>query len=688
MEVLNATQPIGTIALQEAGSSLAPPSADGAVHTTVTPVPVEPTSTPSRRKGREPAPAAPPASAPARPARPVTEPANVRAIERPSAPPAPPREIAASARPAVLPSALPPPVEKLSAQPKQPTTAPVEEDPAALVKAAEELLLKAKTLLGESAPPLEDLLAVQAPPTQEPVQAPPAKKPVSEPTPPPAIEPQRRRILPPPPAPETPVAPVLERELDEEDFRQAALEAIRTSIGPAVPDQAPPAELDEPTAPVRSGLPWRRKRKGPEPESPPAEQAPEEEAPQAILEPPVGLDELLEVKDVQLSPPEAETEERAPKKFLRWSLRKQPEPLEPVPAVEESVPESVAEPVREASAAEQPAAEQPAAEQPVPPPVEDLAVEPQQEGRPPRFSLFRRREKDEASLRKAMEQAVEVSFSTLSDAETSEEPALPDRDLEPASLLDLQPLELIEPPAPLQAVEPIEPPPFEPIAPIEPPKPSARQRKAPRDKPPMPPVQTSPQPVPEPVRPAALVQPVAPAPVAAPPPQVGPPPPSPPPVPAPALPPVAPPPPVGAAPAPVAPAPPAPPPPAPVAAPPAPVSPPAPPKEAATALPVETPSVESGAPTPAAPEVPASPTPTLEPSVRQPAAAASGTPPKFVGWVDKQAPGSAGQSSRGPAMPAGKVPCSRCGQPSERGLCEACLDAIAELRQLSSQFGL
>jgi hypothetical protein len=36
----------------------------------------------------------------------------------------------------------------------------------------------------------------------------------------------------------------------------------------------------------------------------------------------------------------------------------------------------------------------------------------------------------------------------------------------------------------------------------------------------------------------------------------------------------------------------------------------------------------------------------------------------------------------------GKVPCSRCGQPSERGLCEACLDAIAELRQLSSQFGL
>jgi hypothetical protein len=41
-----------------------------------------------------------------------------------------------------------------------------------------------------------------------------------------------------------------------------------------------------------------------------------------------------------------------------------------------------------------------------------------------------------------------------------------------------------------------------------------------------------------------------------------------------------------------------------------------------------------------------------------------------------------------PGSTAGKVPCSRCGQPSERGLCEACLDAIAELRQLSAQFGM
>jgi hypothetical protein len=41
-----------------------------------------------------------------------------------------------------------------------------------------------------------------------------------------------------------------------------------------------------------------------------------------------------------------------------------------------------------------------------------------------------------------------------------------------------------------------------------------------------------------------------------------------------------------------------------------------------------------------------------------------------------------------PGSMAGKVPCSRCGQPSERGLCEACLDAIAELRQLSAQFGM
>jgi hypothetical protein len=34
----------------------------------------------------------------------------------------------------------------------------------------------------------------------------------------------------------------------------------------------------------------------------------------------------------------------------------------------------------------------------------------------------------------------------------------------------------------------------------------------------------------------------------------------------------------------------------------------------------------------------------------------------------------------------GKVPCSRCGEPSERGLCEACLDAIRELRTLSGGF--
>ena len=40
------------------------------------------------------------------------------------------------------------------------------------------------------------------------------------------------------------------------------------------------------------------------------------------------------------------------------------------------------------------------------------------------------------------------------------------------------------------------------------------------------------------------------------------------------------------------------------------------------------------------------------------------------------------------ATMGGKVPCSRCGEPSERGLCEACLDAIAELRQLSTRFGL
>ena len=36
-------------------------------------------------------------------------------------------------------------------------------------------------------------------------------------------------------------------------------------------------------------------------------------------------------------------------------------------------------------------------------------------------------------------------------------------------------------------------------------------------------------------------------------------------------------------------------------------------------------------------------------------------------------------------MPS-KVPCSKCGGPSERGLCEACLEAIRELRELSLGF--
>jgi len=69
-----------------------------------------------------------------------------------------------------------------------------------------------------------------------------------------------------------------------------------------------------------------------------------------------------------------------------------------------------------------------------------------------------------------------------------------------------------------------------------------------------------------------------------------------------------------------------------------------------------------------------------------------------VGWVEEKQTGQTGGTTslrpgqgRGREEPRqrdkeGKVPCSRCGQPSDRGLCEACLDAITELRQLSSQF--
>ena len=44
-------------------------------------------------------------------------------------------------------------------------------------------------------------------------------------------------------------------------------------------------------------------------------------------------------------------------------------------------------------------------------------------------------------------------------------------------------------------------------------------------------------------------------------------------------------------------------------------------------------------------------------------------------------------SSNGPVAPAAReITCPRCGQPSPRGLCEACEDALSQLRQLTVSF--
>jgi hypothetical protein len=44
-------------------------------------------------------------------------------------------------------------------------------------------------------------------------------------------------------------------------------------------------------------------------------------------------------------------------------------------------------------------------------------------------------------------------------------------------------------------------------------------------------------------------------------------------------------------------------------------------------------------------------------------------------------------SSNGPVTPAAReITCPRCGQPSPRGLCEACEDALSQLRQLTVSF--
>ena len=43
--------------------------------------------------------------------------------------------------------------------------------------------------------------------------------------------------------------------------------------------------------------------------------------------------------------------------------------------------------------------------------------------------------------------------------------------------------------------------------------------------------------------------------------------------------------------------------------------------------------------------------------------------------------------SNGPVAPeAREISCPRCGQPSPRGLCEACEDALSQLRQLTVAF--
>ena len=60
-------------------------------------------------------------------------------------------------------------------------------------------------------------------------------------------------------------------------------------------------------------------------------------------------------------------------------------------------------------------------ETPLQPPADELSEEAPREARPPRFPLWRRKEKDRSSLRKAMEDAVELSFSVLPEADVAEE---------------------------------------------------------------------------------------------------------------------------------------------------------------------------------------------------------------------------------------------------------------------------
>jgi hypothetical protein len=110
---------------------------------------------------------------------------------------------------------------------------------------------------------------------------------------------------------------------------------------------------------------------------------------------------------------------------------------------------------------------------------------------------------------------------------------------------------------------------------------------------------------------------------------------------------------------------------------------------------------------PPAPERPAAkveaspPTVRRKPAAPRPPAPQVASPPKVDPGRARpsgQAPPAPRKTSRAPTAdkaPAGgalvvvmpsKVPCSKCGGPSERGLCEACLEAIRELRELSLGF--
>jgi len=335
----------------------------------------------------------------------------------------------------------------------------------------------------------------------------------------------------------------------------------------------------------------------------------------------------------------ADASDRGPRKFLRWPHRRQPgregsEGESPgIEVVDELVIDEVVAPPTPPDRVE--SLDRLDRVEPVetvePGPEESADDQGESEDRPSRFSLRRRKEKEQSALRSAMETAVERSFSTLPEGEAP-----------------------VDQPAATQSIPVIEaekPSPPKPAAPSKPPKPvksytfpqklepepAATERKPPKQKKEHKEKESrteAPIEVDTPVR-APVTESLETAPTKPPSPQMHP-----------------------------------------------------APEEAAPAI-----AASSEATATAAAEAPSEPPvskPSLEPAAdsaaqgrsAEPAAAAPGAPPKFVGWTEK------GRAGKAAASMDGKVPCSRCGQSSERGLCDACLDAIAELRQLSSQFGL